>query len=68
MFSEIHNIVADIVFAQVTEVCDSIEKNKKGELCTCHQCRIDTACYVLNRIEPHYISSNRGITRIERKP
>jgi competence protein ComFB len=65
MFTEIHNTAEDIVFAQVTEVCDSIEKTKKGEICTCRQCRIDTACYVLNRIGPHYISSNRGVTRVE---
>jgi competence protein ComFB len=64
MFTEIYNTVEDIVFAQVTEVCNIIEKNKKGEICTCHQCRIDTACYVLNRICPHYISSNRGVTRM----
>jgi competence protein ComFB len=67
MFTEIHNTVEDIVFAQVTEVCDSIEKSKKGEICTCRQCRIDTACYVLNRIGPRYISSNRGIARIEQE-
>ncbi|MDR0760447.1 MAG: late competence development ComFB family protein [Treponema sp.] len=65
MFTEIHNTIEDIVFAQVTEVGDSIERSKNGELCTCHQCRIDTACYVLNRIEPHYISSNRGVARVE---
>jgi competence protein ComFB len=65
MFSEIHNTIEDIVFAQVKEVGDSIERSKSDELCTCHQCRIDTACYVLNRIEPHYISSNRGVARVE---
>jgi competence protein ComFB len=26
---------------------------------------MDTICYALNRIEPHYIVSNRGFTRIE---
>ncbi|MDR0387938.1 MAG: late competence development ComFB family protein [Treponema sp.] len=67
MFTEIHNTVEDIVFAQVTEICDSIEKNKKGEICTCRQCRIDTACYVLNRIGPYYISSNRGVARVEQE-
>jgi len=30
----------------------------------CYQCRIDTICYVLNRIDPNYIVSNRGFTRI----
>jgi competence protein ComFB len=67
MFTEIHNTVEDIVFVQVTEVCDSIEKGRPGEICTCRQCRIDTACYVLNRIGPHYISSSRGISRIEQE-
>jgi competence protein ComFB len=67
MFTEIHNTVEDIVFAQVSEVCDIIEKDKKGEICTCRQCRIDTACYVLNRVESRYISSYRGIARVEQE-
>jgi competence protein ComFB len=67
MFTEIHNIIEDIVFTQVTEICDNIERDTKGDTCTCHQCRIDTACYVLNRIDPHYISSYRGIARVEQK-
>jgi competence protein ComFB len=70
MFTEIHNIIEDIVFAQVTEVCDIIERDKKDKqdkICTCRQCRIDTACYVLNRIEPHYISSYRGVARVEQE-
>jgi competence protein ComFB len=67
MFTEIHNTVEDIVFAQVTEICNTIEKNNQGEICTCHQCRVDTACYVLNRISPHYISSNRGVARMEQE-
>ncbi|MDR2246626.1 MAG: late competence development ComFB family protein [Treponema sp.] len=65
MFTEIYNAVEDIVFDHVTEIGNSLEKTKKGELCTCRQCRIDTACYVLNRIKPHYISSNRGVARVE---
>jgi competence protein ComFB len=67
MFTEIHNTVEDTVFTQVTELCDSIEKDKKNKVCTCRQCRIDTACYVLNRIEPRYISSSRGIARVEQE-
>jgi competence protein ComFB len=67
MFIEIHNTVEDIVFTQVNKVCDSIEKDKTGEICTCRQCRIDTACYVLNRVGPYYISSNRGVTRVEQE-
>jgi competence protein ComFB len=67
MFTEIHNTIEDIVFAKVTEVCDAIEKDRKGEICTCRQCRIDTVCYVLNRVTPHYISSYRGVARIEQE-
>ncbi|MDR0376161.1 MAG: late competence development ComFB family protein [Spirochaetaceae bacterium] len=67
MYTEIHNTIEDIVYAQVTEICNAIESNKQDELCTCRQCRVDTVCYVLNRIEPHYISSNRGIARAWRR-
>jgi competence protein ComFB len=65
---EIHNIIEDIVFTQVEEICDSISKTQNGETCTCPQCRMDTACYVLNRTTPRYIVSNRGIARVELEP
>jgi competence protein ComFB len=65
MFSKIHNVIEDLVFNQVTDICDAIGKTDSGEFCTCPQCRSDTACYVLNRVSPRYIVSHRGITRVE---
>lgn len=65
---EIHNATEDIVFAKVTEIFDAIEKEgNTRHFCTCDQCRMDTACYVLNRAEPRYISSNRGVARLEQE-
>ena len=63
---EIHNISEDVVFSSVRRIIDSIkqESNPDG-LCLCEQCKLDTICYVLNRVEPRYIVSNRGMTRIE---
>lgn len=62
---ELHNIIEDIVIPQVEDIFDSIEKNDNPEkLCTCAQCRIDTACYVLNRTSPYYLVSNRGAARV----
>ncbi|MDR1466360.1 MAG: late competence development ComFB family protein [Treponema sp.] len=61
----LHNINEDIVLSEVTNIFNSIEADGNPEnICTCAQCRMDTACYVLNRIEPHYIISNRGVVRI----
>jgi competence protein ComFB len=63
---EIHNTTEDIVFSTIDEICASIEKEGNPEkLCLCDQCRIDAACFALNRISPHYILSNRGAARIE---
>jgi competence protein ComFB len=63
---EIHNTTEDIVIAKVETIFDSIVKDGNPEnLCLCPQCRVDTICYVLNRIEPRYIVSNRGVARIE---
>jgi competence protein ComFB len=31
----------------------------------CHQCRLDVACYVLNRVQPQYIISGRGLVHFE---
>jgi competence protein ComFB len=65
---ELHNTAEDTVLAKVAEIFDSIEKGGNAEnLCTCNQCRMDTACYALNRTEPHYIVSNRGVARVEQE-
>ncbi len=63
---DIHNTSEDIVVKIVDSVIEDIKKrgNPKS-LCLCEQCRIDTICFVLNRIEPRYIVSNRGSTRID---
>lgn len=63
---EIHNISEDIVFHSVQTIFDSLKKEgNQGGLCLCEQCKMDTICYTLNRIEPRYVVSSRGITRIE---
>jgi competence protein ComFB len=65
---EIHNTTEDLVFAKVEAIFDSITREGNPEnFCLCYQCRMDTACYVLNRIEPRYIVSNRGVARIEQE-
>jgi competence protein ComFB len=65
---EIHNTTEDIVFAKVEAIFDSIAREGNPEdFCLCYQCRMDTACYVLNRIAPRYIVSNRGVARIEQE-
>jgi competence protein ComFB len=65
---ELHNTNEDIVIAQVTDIFNAIEQQGNSDnICTCDQCRTDTACYVLNRIEPRYIISNRGAVRVERE-
>jgi len=62
---EIHNISEDIVILSTQRIFESIQKegNPQG-FCLCDQCMLDTVCYTLNRIEPQYIVSNRGITRL----
>jgi len=63
---DIHNANEDIVFNAVQTIFDEIQNSGNPEkYCLCYQCRIDTTCYTLNRIEPNYIVSNRGFTRIE---
>jgi competence protein ComFB len=63
---DIHNTTEDIVFNMVQNIFEEIQNSGNPDgLCLCYQCRMDTICYALNRIEPHYIISNRGFTRIE---
>jgi len=63
---DIHNVNEDVVFNAVQKIFDEIEAGGNPEkFCLCYQCRTDIVCFALNRIEPHYIVSNRGFTRIE---
>ena len=63
---EVHNTVEDIVIARVDEVFEAFgNEGSQGKVCTCNQCRLDVICYVLNRTAPHYISSNRGASRVK---
>jgi len=63
---DIHNTNEDVVVNVVQTIFDQIQASGNPEnLCLCYQCRVDTICYTLNRIEQHYIVSNRGFTRIE---
>ncbi|MCL2878728.1 MAG: late competence development ComFB family protein [Treponema sp.] len=63
---EIHNITEDMVFSSIQTIFDSFQKKgNPDQFCTCEQCRVDIACYVLNRCTPRYIVSNRGVTRLK---
>ena len=63
---ELHNIIEDLVIPKVTDAFDAIEKTGNPEkLCTCEQCRLGTACYVLNRMAPFYLVSSRGAVRTQ---
>jgi competence protein ComFB len=64
----IHNVSEDFVQSVIEKYSAEIESSdQKALLCTCPQCRLDASCYVLNRIKPRYIVSNRGAARIQIK-
>ncbi|MDR1325744.1 MAG: late competence development ComFB family protein [Treponema sp.] len=59
-----HNINEDVVISKVDEIFEFIQKQGNPEhFCFSEQCRLDTICYVLNRVEPHYIVSSSGVAR-----
>jgi len=66
---DIHNNTEDLVIAEVNAICDSMAKDGKQKgICTCKQCRRDAICYVLNRAEPRYVVSHRGVARLQPDP
>ena len=63
---ELHNTMEDIVVTRVNEIFEAIDKGAASQkYCTCNQCRMDVTCYALNRVWPHYIVSNRGVSRVQ---
>lgn len=58
----IRNVMEDIVYREVNKLFDAAKsRGDKWLICDCMQCRLDCMCYVLNRIEPRYIKSSRGL-------
>jgi competence protein ComFB len=63
---ELHNTLEDKVISSVKKVFGDLEKEADGnKICTCKQCQMDITCYALNRLQPHYIVSNRGASRVQ---
>jgi len=63
---DIHNTNEDFVFNAVKKIFDEIKDSGNPEnYCLCYQCWVDTICFTLNRVEPNYIVSNRGFTRLD---
>lgn len=61
----IHNLSEDTVNETINELFDREEQTHKLGFCTCFQCRLDVACYALNRIKSEYVISGRGIAHGE---
>ena len=58
----VHNLMEDLVITEVNDLFETAKNDKTPWLtCSCNQCRLDTVCYVLNRIPPKYIKSGRGL-------
>ena len=59
----VHNMMEDLVSAEVNTLYEQVKKAKSPWLtCDCKNCRLDTISYVLNRIPPRYVVSGRGVT------
>jgi competence protein ComFB len=56
----------DLVLKTVDEICAEESKKSGEEYCTSPQCRLDVACFVLNRIPQQYVSSGRGAAHAEK--
>jgi competence protein ComFB len=64
---EIRNIMEDAVKVLVEELFERENREKRLGYCTCDQCKLDVASYVLNRVKPEYIVSSRGLAYSEKE-
>jgi competence protein ComFB len=64
---DIRNIMEDSVKILVEELFAREDREKRLGYCTCDQCKLDVACYVLNRVKPEYIVSSRGLAYREKE-
>ncbi|GMO39563.1 MAG: late competence development ComFB family protein [Treponemataceae bacterium] len=58
----VHNIMEELVSKRVNELFEHVKDVKPlWFTCDCEDCRSDVITYVLNRIQPKYIVSGRGL-------
>ncbi len=61
---KIFNVMEDLVIETVNEIFE--EKGEAGfPLAKCDQCRLDVACFALNKLQPEYLISGRGVVHVE---
>ncbi len=59
----VQNIMESAVESEVNKLYEQVKSEKAAWLtCDCSYCRLDTICYVLNRVPAKYVVSSRGIT------
>ena len=61
----IHNQMEDLATQLVDDIFGEEKSKQKKTFCVCNQCRLDVSCYVLNRLEPRYVISERGVAHTE---
>jgi competence protein ComFB len=64
---DIRNVMEDAVKVVVEELFEIEKKENRLGYCICDQCKVDVACYVLNRVKPEYIVSSRGLAYSEKE-
>ncbi len=60
---KVQNIMESYIIKRTNALYDDFVEMKNSFLtCSCENCRLDTICYVLNRVQPKYVVSGRGMT------
>ncbi len=58
----VHNLMEEVVVYRINKLYEQVkEVNASWLTCDCENCRLDTISYVLNRIQPKYVVSGRGV-------
>ena len=60
---KVQNVMESYITNRTNALYNEFVETKNSFLtCSCENCRLDTICYVLNRIHPKYVVSGRGMT------
>lgn len=61
---EIRNLMEELVRRTIEEIAREDGASSNPRYCISEDCLIDAVCYALNRVQPRYVSSARGIAHI----
>ena len=66
MLLKVQNMMESYIIKRTNTLYDEFSKSNNSLIsCSCESCRLETICHALNKIQPKYVVSGRGMNYMQ---